>query len=418
MTEKNISCFVAMGYGNKKILGTNIDINLDYIYYQLIKPVLVKKKLKSIYLDDNLRGDEVPTTESINKTFLRSLYIADLVVADISTLNQNAIYELGLRHAMKPKSTIILCDTKTFSDYSFFDISMQPQFTYDYEKMFREPKYLDDLKCKLCELINTCILSDNSDIDSPVFDLDLYEIIPKKDLKVKKNKMVEKSLRELIDEGINYYENKDFVKAEKSFATALDISNDINIFSKYIVSRYKKDISIPNLIKTINYLECKIDLNKTTNENILGNAAAINKYLFRLTKEVKYYEKSLSYYRMGSNYESGNLYCARNYCAMLLKKYLVSTSEEEIKEYFYTAQHNAKIFINQSRLNSKDYTTVDDNWYNSNIHDLCFISGFGDEQIFDIKCSTKRQIDTINEGRNELKNDYYSTLKYINFSKM
>lgn len=129
--------------------------------------------------------------------------------------------------------------------------------------------------------------------------------------------MVEKSLRELIDEGINYYENKDFVKAEKSFATALDISNDINIFSKYIVSRYKKDISIPNLIKTINYLECKIDLNKTTNENILGNAAAINKYLFRLTKEVKYYEKSLSYYRMGSNYESGNLYCARNYCAML-----------------------------------------------------------------------------------------------------
>ncbi len=49
MMEKNISCFVAMGYGNKKILGTNIDINLDYIYYQLIKPVLVKKKLKSIY---------------------------------------------------------------------------------------------------------------------------------------------------------------------------------------------------------------------------------------------------------------------------------------------------------------------------------------------------------------------------------
>ena len=147
---------------------------------------------------------------------------------------------------------------------------------------------------------------------------------------------------------------------------------------------------------------------------------------------------------MDSRYEMGSIYTLRgldlNYIGLVIgpdlyfdkkdneikvnKKNLYSNdvkknaTEEEIKEYFYTAQHNAKIFINQSRLNSKDYTTVDDNWYNSNIHDLCFISGFGDEQIFDIKCSTKRQIDTINEGRNELKNDYYSTLKYINFSKM
>jgi len=41
--EKEVSCFVAMGYGRKKILGTNVDIDLDYIYFELIKPVLVKK---------------------------------------------------------------------------------------------------------------------------------------------------------------------------------------------------------------------------------------------------------------------------------------------------------------------------------------------------------------------------------------
>ena len=103
---------------------------------------------------------------------------------------------------------------------------------------------------------------------------------------------------------------------------------------------------------------------------------------------------------------------------MLLKKYLVSNLKEQIKEYFYTAQHNAKFFINQERLNYREYTVVDDNWYNSNIHDLCFISGLSNEQIFDIKFSTKRQVDTINEGRAELENDYYSTLKYINLSEM
>ena len=33
---------------------------------------------------------------------------ADLVVADISTGNANAIYELGVRHALKPRSTIVM----------------------------------------------------------------------------------------------------------------------------------------------------------------------------------------------------------------------------------------------------------------------------------------------------------------------
>ena len=409
---KDISCFVAMGYGEKKILGTNVDINLDEVYFDLIKPVLIKQNLKSIYLDENFRGDEVPTTESINKNFLRSLYLADFVVADISTLNQNAIYELGLRHAMKPKSTLILCDTKTFNSYSFFDISMQPQFIYDYEKIFTQPEYLSKLKCKLFKIIGTCISSDNNYIDSPVFDLDMYEVIPKKITPLKKTKVFEQTLRSLIDEGTTYYENKDFVKAEKCFEKILKVSEDINIFSKYIVSRYKKEISVPNLIKTLKYLESEIDLNVITNENILGNAAAINKHLFALTNDSKYYENSLHYYRLGSNYESGNLYCARNYCAMLLKKYLVSNSEEEIKEYFYTAKHNAKIFITRSRLN-KEYTNVDNNWYNSNVEDLCLISNGVTESILDIKYSTKRQFDTINEGRTELEKDYYSILKYV-----
>ena len=33
---------------------------------------------------------------------------ADLVIADITTMNENAIYELGIRHALKPFSTIIM----------------------------------------------------------------------------------------------------------------------------------------------------------------------------------------------------------------------------------------------------------------------------------------------------------------------
>ena len=125
------------------------------------------------------------------------------------------------------------------------------------------------------------------------------------------------------------------------------------------------------------------------------------------------YEASLQYYRTGSNYESGNLYCARNYCAMLLKKYLVSNSKEELKEYFYTAKHNAKNFINRSRINNKKYTYLDDIWYNSNINDLLLISYGNKDKFIEIKNATKRQRDTINAGRKELEEDYNSILSYI-----
>ena len=47
-----------------------------------------------------LGADEVFSTQSITKTFIEGILKADIVIADITTLNQkNAIYELGLRHA-------------------------------------------------------------------------------------------------------------------------------------------------------------------------------------------------------------------------------------------------------------------------------------------------------------------------------
>ena len=40
------------------------------------------------------------------------LFGADLVVADLSTANLNAIFELGVRHALKPRATVIMAESK------------------------------------------------------------------------------------------------------------------------------------------------------------------------------------------------------------------------------------------------------------------------------------------------------------------
>ncbi|MDD3122468.1 MAG: hypothetical protein PHC62_03010 [Candidatus Izemoplasmatales bacterium] len=48
---------------------------------------------------------------------------ADLVIADISTLNPNALYELGIRHAARPYSTIVIGEDGLFTNPLPFDIN-------------------------------------------------------------------------------------------------------------------------------------------------------------------------------------------------------------------------------------------------------------------------------------------------------
>ena len=39
-----------------------------------------------------------------------NLLEADVAIADLSTSNENAIYELGVRHALKPRTTIVIAE--------------------------------------------------------------------------------------------------------------------------------------------------------------------------------------------------------------------------------------------------------------------------------------------------------------------
>ncbi|HJG03940.1 MAG TPA: hypothetical protein K8V99_05020 [Megamonas funiformis] len=410
MTDK--TCFVVMGYGIKKIPGTLTKLNLDDIYYKFIKPVLLEEKLKSIYSVGAYRGDEIPTSTAINKNFITSVFLSDIVVADISTLNQNAIYELGLRHAMKPKSTIILCEEDTIANYPFFDISMIPQLRYNRKRILLDENYKISIQKKLKNILKTCLESDDDYIDSPVFDFSLYKVQPL--VKVKKGSFSSgKSIRKKIEEAERLKEQLKFEKAEEKYSEVLNLTFDLDIFAQYILCRYKKDLSLQNLLATLSFVKNKIDLETSTNEDLLGIVAAINKQIFNQTKQSNFLEQAREYYRAGSNFENGNLYCARNYCALLLKQYLLTNDIETIKEYYYAAVHIAKIHINKSTLNKRVKTMFDDVWYNENIKDLAFIAFGIKDSFIEFDPVTKRQEETITSGRRELIEDYYETIKKI-----
>ncbi len=99
-------CFVVMGFGIKTDLATGRKLNLDKSYNALIKPVVESKGLVCV------RADEIRHSGSIDLPMYQELLTADVVVADISTANANAFYELGLRHALRPKTTIVMSESE------------------------------------------------------------------------------------------------------------------------------------------------------------------------------------------------------------------------------------------------------------------------------------------------------------------
>src|SRR5512132_2912036 len=99
-------CFVIMGFGIKTDYATGRKLDLDKSYRLLIKPVVEENGLECI------RADEIRHTGTIDVPMYEELLTADVVIADLSTSNPNALYELGLRHALQPRATIVISENK------------------------------------------------------------------------------------------------------------------------------------------------------------------------------------------------------------------------------------------------------------------------------------------------------------------
>ena len=96
------TCFVVMGFGKKVDFETGKEFDLDMTYRNVIKPAVEAAGVECV------RADEITHAGVIDVPMYERILDADLVVADISTGNRNAIYELGVRHALRPHTTIII----------------------------------------------------------------------------------------------------------------------------------------------------------------------------------------------------------------------------------------------------------------------------------------------------------------------
>jgi hypothetical protein len=91
-------CFVLMPFGRKPD-GRGGFIDFDAVYHQVIAPAVVAAGM------DVIRADEEQVGGTIHKPMFERLMLCDYAVADVTGANPNVYYELGIRHALRPRST-------------------------------------------------------------------------------------------------------------------------------------------------------------------------------------------------------------------------------------------------------------------------------------------------------------------------
>jgi hypothetical protein len=100
--ERKPRCFVIGPISGK---GTDIRRKADMLLRYIIRPALLPNY-------DVKRADEDARPGLITHQLITDIYKADLIVADLSSLNANAFYELGIDHALG-KRIIHVCDLET-----------------------------------------------------------------------------------------------------------------------------------------------------------------------------------------------------------------------------------------------------------------------------------------------------------------
>jgi hypothetical protein len=158
-------CFVLMGFGVKVDYKTNRSLDLDKTY-KIIKRAVEAAGVECI------RADDIVHSGIIDKPMYENLLAADVAIADLSTSNENAIYELGVRHALKPWTTIVIAEKQFKFPFDLTHLVIRP-----YEHLGTGIDY--DEAERLQKELTTAILKITTAeaVDSPVYTF-LPDLVP------------------------------------------------------------------------------------------------------------------------------------------------------------------------------------------------------------------------------------------------
>jgi hypothetical protein len=164
--------FVVSPFGTKEVRAARdgepaVAVDFDELYARILRPAIERAGCEAF------RADAEPGAGDIRTDMLFELVTADAVVADISILNANVFYELGVRHGVAPRGVFLLHGGWMPRP---FDVAPDRTFNYDggllAPSVPRDGAWADRVRAeaeRLGERLEAALAVDGHGVGSPVY---------------------------------------------------------------------------------------------------------------------------------------------------------------------------------------------------------------------------------------------------------
>lgn len=370
-----------MGFGKKTDYPTGRVLDLDKSYRNIIKPAAEAAGYECA------RADEIQHAGNINVPMYQQLLSADVVIADVSTYNSNAFYELGVRHALKPHTTIMIAEDKLVFPFDVAQIAIR---TYhhlgdgiDYDEVVR---MRDDLEKAIK------IVGDQAACDSPVYTFlrDLRPPVVAKD-EVERalasssqgDSTPQPTIRVLMDQADAAFDRSDFVAAKSLLAVVKTMMpTDSYVAQRLALATYKSKLPTPEaaLNDAAEIIETLTPTTSTDTET-LGLYGAVHKRLWEATNARAHLDKAIWAHEKGF-YVKNDYYNGINLAFLLNLRASLETAAEPAEAIadFILAQRVRRRVLDLCHAlvdSTPPKTGVDLFWIQVTIAQAC--AGLGDE---------------------------------------
>jgi tetratricopeptide (TPR) repeat protein len=135
-------------------------IDFDKIYKDLVEPAIQNAGMEPLI------EHEEQSHGVVHKTMYEKIILCEFCVADLTNVNPNAYYELGMRYAVRPFTTIPMIASSHFP--LPFDVGFDRTFVYKVDKDFNLSDKENDIK-RLSAVLQKA--KEIRQTDSPLYDL-------------------------------------------------------------------------------------------------------------------------------------------------------------------------------------------------------------------------------------------------------
>jgi hypothetical protein len=407
------TCFVIMGFGKKTAYGKKArTLDLDATYRHIIKPAVTACALRCI------RADEVTHSGIIDKPMYELLLSADLVIADISTANANALYELGVRHALRPHATIVIKESA--GDFHF-DLNHLATLQYKHLGEDIGSTEAEIKRAELKQLIDGVLAQPK--IDSPVFTF-LDELkgrtmtLKEREAELKSAEISSNNLAVLLEAARLAAKDSNHSLAKKLFAQVRDLMAlqkgpnqppDPFVIQQLALATYKaKQPSAPAALDEAWETLAVLAPEMSTDPETLGIAGAIQKRKWETSHDRRCLDSAIDLYGRGFEVRR-DYYNGENY-AICLDLRAPTHSDAAESTYDRTTARKVRLRVRESleqRFSDTSTRELEDYvWMLATMTNTLYAVGDSDgaqkyEAEFLKQGPAKWQIESFNDGKSK-----------------